>query len=315
MSQRHDSTTRRRVEQRTLQFPADHSIGRVQVRDEADAARTMKRWRRWAASERASLLRQLRRARLDPESRAVELEYLDEEHQETLAYIEDDTWEREYDARGVIQVATTDELWLRVDGDVGDLSPLHALAADAIHLLTLRCPVGDDDLAWVASLRSLRFLEIVDGSHLTGAGLDRLRSLTALTSLALYRSEVTDDDLAFLRALSNLRSLTLDCDGLGVGALTRLSAMHQLEALNLGMMRLTDDVIPYLCELVGLRELSASADGLSDAGWLHLSSALPDCRFWLWEEAVPPDIAAFEARMAAQTRKRQIAQQRRAQHP
>ncbi len=75
MLQKHNDKVPRYGARRTLRFPADHSIGRVLIRDEAEAARTVEAWCRWAATEREDLRRRLRVAGLAPAWRAAELKY------------------------------------------------------------------------------------------------------------------------------------------------------------------------------------------------------------------------------------------------
>lgn len=111
-------------------------------------------------------------------------------------------------------------------------------------------PVGDDDLARVAGLVSLKFLDL-KGTRVTGAGMKHLRGLRALE---VFRTkDMTEADAAapWLGRLTNLRTLELAGD-----------FEHK---------RLTDAGLAHLAGLTRLTELDVSEHLLTDAGLVHLA--------------------------------------------
>ncbi|MBI1914345.1 MAG: hypothetical protein HYS12_06350 [Planctomycetes bacterium] len=117
----------------------------------------------------------------------------------------------------------------------------------------------------------LRVLDL-SGTAATDADLrDHLGKLTKLVELSLAQTQVSDDGLASLAALKQLRRLVLDGTTLRGTGLARLKDLPELVELRLGCPTLTDLGIKPLGELKRLQKLSLAGSGVSDEGLASLS--------------------------------------------
>jgi len=89
-------------------------------------------------------------------------------------------------------------------------------------------------------------------------------------SLELFSSPATDDDLAELLCLKNLRELYVIRGRTGDASLSHVGQMTQLELLSLGETPVTDQGLAYLSRLTRLKVLSLCGTQVSDAGLVHL---------------------------------------------
>jgi Leucine-rich repeat (LRR) protein len=145
-------------------------------------------------------------------------------------------------------------------------------------------------LRGIASIRKLRIMSTV----LDDSDLARLARFTALEELAVYCPySATGQWLLYLKALKNLRKVTLKCskidDGLehicalptlrelkvhGIGltdsGLTHLKGATQLEDLSLSGTKITDAGLAAMRDLHKLRKLDLYWTRISDAGLEHL---------------------------------------------
>ena len=95
-----------------------------------------------------------------------------------------------------------------------------------------------------------------------------------LQALSLYKTKVTDSDLAHIRALGSLRELHASMTNIGDEGLAHVGALRRLTVLNLAATRITDDGLAALNKLVALEILKLSSTSIGDAGLAHLA-ALP----------------------------------------
>ena len=149
------------------------------------------------------------------------------------------------------------------------------------------CPIGDvsdpDALRpFVAEVERLR----AEGLYLraTGAtddGLAHLKGLTELRELRLYEIEITDAGLAHLKTLSGLRVLRLPHQITDAG-LAHLKGLKELRKLLLLYTKITDAGLVHLKGLTGLRVLSLWHTKVTDAGLAHLKglTGLRNIRLW-----------------------------------
>jgi hypothetical protein len=81
----------------------------------------------------------------------------------------------------------------------------------------------------------------LSGSGVTDAGLDQLKALTQLRTLTLNGTKVTDAGLKHLKGLTQLRTLTLNGTKVTDAGLGHLGEMTQLQLLHLNRTQVTDE--------------------------------------------------------------------------
>ncbi|MBN1359271.1 MAG: redoxin domain-containing protein [Sedimentisphaerales bacterium] len=102
-------------------------------------------------------------------------------------------------------------------------------------LRRLRVPVfRDEDLACLAALQDLRWLEIANQGTLTDTGLAHLQHLTGLNRLEVHNANLTDDGLQYLASMSRLNYLTIsgDFQGRGLRHLEGLKGLRTVRILS-----------------------------------------------------------------------------------
>jgi hypothetical protein len=102
-----------------------------------------------------------------------------------------------------------------------------------------------------------------------------LTSLPELRFLGLTDTAITDDGLRLLRGLANLEELALASPGVTDAGLVHLKDARNLKELSLGCPGVTDAGLGHLERLTGLRELDVGGTRISDAGLARLRRALP----------------------------------------
>ena len=103
--------------------------------------------------------------------------------------------------------------------------------------------------------------------------LHHIGRLRRLEKLILGRNPgVTDDGMASLRALVNLKELYLGGSPIGDAGLAQLKSLSSLLALGLDGTFVSDAGLVHLEGMSGLRVISLSRTGISDAGLVHLKS-------------------------------------------
>jgi hypothetical protein len=120
-------------------------------------------------------------------------------------------WRVMDEARGVIKPGVDGALLLEVLPEAArDLSPLAALDADALDAIWLGNTFADDEqLANLAHLTGLVWLDVQNNGAITDAGMDHLRGLTALRSLGLHWTRVTDASIDVFIQMTALEHLDI----------------------------------------------------------------------------------------------------------
>lgn len=109
-------------------------------------------------------------------------------------------------------------------------------------------------------------------AKITAAGLRHLEGLRGLLYLSLCSLQITDDALAGLEEMTQLRLLSLDNTAVtdaGLGIFKE--AFPNLESLSLNGNQITDTGLEHLKDLTGLINLSLYGTQVTDAGLKHLS--------------------------------------------
>ncbi len=106
--------------------------------------------------------------------------------------------------------------------------------------------------------------------QVSDADLACLRQLPKLESLSLVGTQVSDAGLVHLQELANLRTLDLWGTEVTDAGLVHLEGLSGLQTLNLHETQVGDQGLAHLSELTGLRELRLYRTRLTDAGLEHL---------------------------------------------
>ncbi len=140
--------------------------------------------------------------------------------------------------------------------------------------LTLPVQITDAGLAHLAGLTRLNFLGIEGLKELKGPGLKYLKNLPKLTSLYLGETGVTDQGLAVVRDLTQIKSLVLP-DRITDAGLAHLKGLTNLETLNLYRTKVTDAGLVHLEGLTNLRQLDLGETRVTNEAVAALRKKLP----------------------------------------
>ena len=133
---------------------------------------------------------------------------------------------------------------------------------------------------WVEYLDAQGSVSVPPGMNLelwvTNDGLRDLTPLTRLEPDDLYAinfatSRVKDQDLRFIRSLTDLNGLAIWETDIGDLALTYLSGMSSIRWLDIGDTKVTDEGLAYLRGLKRLKSLTLLNDEVGDDGVMHLA--------------------------------------------
>ena len=91
-----------------------------------------------------------------------------------------------------------------------------------------------------------------------------------VVAVDVHGADVSDDWLARLEGLDQLRQLNLAATPFTDAGLTHLRGLTELRGLNLAGTRITDAGLANLSGLTNLEELGLAATGVTDAGLAHL---------------------------------------------
>ena len=110
------------------------------------------------------------------------------------------------------------------------------------------------------------------GVEVNGDFLGEITRSSDLQELKLHGCKVTDDVLAYLPSMPNLRVLDLtDCSGISDTGLGYLQRLQRLQRLDLSYCAgLTDKALVPVAALESLQELSLASTPISDAGLKYL---------------------------------------------
>jgi hypothetical protein len=121
----------------------------------------------------------------------------------------------------------------------------------------------------VKGRRMMRRLEVA-GVKFGDDDLATLRGLPYLQTLSLRATLVTDRGLEHLKPFEQLRALSLMSTGIGDAGLEHLESLTTLEDLDLDRTAITDAGLEHLKGLRNLRRLQMAHTGVTDAGLEHL---------------------------------------------
>jgi Leucine-rich repeat (LRR) protein len=102
-------------------------------------------------------------------------------------------------------------------------------------------------------------------------GPQLMRPFERIYDLNLEVLQAADSDLAPLRSLPDVESLTIYSEEISDAGFENLATLTSLKQLNAGGMRLTDAGLRHLAGLKSLEELDVSLTGVTDAGLAHLT--------------------------------------------
>jgi hypothetical protein len=117
----------------------------------------------------------------------------------------------------------------------------------------------------------------LSGTAITDEQLACLEGLSDLRELDLGRTRITDKGLAHLRGLTSLQTLSLVRAPVSDDGLAHLKGLRNLRSLYLVRTQVTDASLTSLKGLTGLRELTLVRTPVTDAGVAHLQG-LTDLR-------------------------------------
>ena len=103
----------------------------------------------------------------------------------------------------------------------------------------VRRPKGDlrdDDLAWLAGHRKLKWVQVGTGPAFSDKGMAHLRGLTRVERLGVGGGRVTDLGLSYLRGLNTINHLTVTGNFSDRGA-RRLAGLGGISHLNITSTR------------------------------------------------------------------------------
>jgi Leucine-rich repeat (LRR) protein len=189
-------------------------------------------------------------------------------------------WNRYADARGQLVVPLDRDVWLSVSYEaMSNLTPLYALAATDLQVLSITCTRRFDD----AQLRHIENLTGLIGLALweteTGdAAFSHLSGLSNLRWLDIGDTQITDEGLAFIQGMSDLEELTLLNTHISNAGLRHLDRLKKLKRLDLMGTKVDDASFEILGGLNGLESLRIMDTGISYPTFAKLKRALPNCQ-------------------------------------
>lgn len=146
--------------------------------------------------------------------------------------------------------------------------------AFAVRSITLNesSRVTDVALKNLFGLRHLRSLHLIAADQLSAAGLDVLRSLPALQHLRLESMTLTNEAVARLVGMPDLRVLELRATSISDAGIDRLRALKRLRGLHFVFRPASDAMLESLSKMEHLRELTIRGSELRDEGLAKLAS-------------------------------------------
>lgn len=152
------------------------------------------------------------------------------------------------------------------DADLAYLKGLTAL--ESLVILVTSPGITDRGLDQLKGLVNLSFLS-VSSPGITTAGLDALRDMSRLAMLNVRDSKVAD--LAPIRHLTGLASLSLPSSRIDDAGLAHLGELKALTYLNLSRSRITDAGLAHVGKLTALTILILDDTAIGDAGLAQLA--------------------------------------------
>jgi hypothetical protein len=131
----------------------------------------------------------------------------------------------------------------------------------------LRKAIGDDYFQRVV------VVNFDEGSDPTDDDLAVLHNLTDLRTLTLMnRRRITDDGLRFVAGLRRLQKLSLDGTNIDGSGLAHIRSLKGIELLTVSGTPLSDEGLEHIVTLSNLKMLDLSNTKITDKGLIHLAS-------------------------------------------
>jgi|GEM_PF-444391 len=196
-------------------------------------------------------------------------------------------------------------------------------AKNLVGVNLIDCGAGDEDLALLASIPTLKKLS-VSGAKITDAGVEHISKMTGLVELVLQNTDATNAGIAKLVALKNLRLLNLQrtsymtddalaviakmpsiqylevlYNNIGNDALKHIGQMKQLRSLDIrGCVYINNEGLEHITGLNNLRALRLRQTVLGDEG-LQKLAALPNLiNLWIEDALISDDGLAVLPKLA-----------------
>jgi hypothetical protein len=182
---------------------------------------------------------------------------------------------------------------------------LAALSHDKLleRLYCFNPKVTDAGVKHLASLTSLKTLELLRVPELTDATLAHIAGLAGLEKITLSGASITGSGLVHLDGFGKLKSLIIPNTALDDAGLANLSRLTTLEQLYIGGGKYSDAGVASLSRLIGLKDLGVGSDRCTDA-CLDALSGLTNLHTLNVEGGHPND--AWLDRMAAMKSLREV---------
>ena len=235
---------------RTLQFPADRSVGRLRQLIENDDIHP---WRPIGSAQGTINI---------PIDTDVALVWLGGEDLTPLAALRADDLYR-------LELGVCPWLDDNTFGAVSHLTGLRELGVSS-------APITDGVLIHLRQFSKLRSLGL-PGTHIEGLGLIHLER-APLQRLLLDSTPFSDAGLAYIAGLPNLEDLDLSYTSISDAGLPHLRALSKLAILRVEGTQVTDAGVPQLTVLTALEWLFIEGTTITDEAVAALKHALPQCQ-------------------------------------
>lgn len=141
-----------------------------------------------------------------------------------------------------------------------------------------RCKnVGDGAIAALARIASINCIILDNVPAITDRGLQPLDHAPKLTIIVLNHDKISDTGMQYISRLSKLNRLDLGGTSITDKGVEQLSKLSELRRLDLSETAITDKSIDTLAQFKHLRSLFVSSVKMTPEGLSRLKRALPEC--------------------------------------
>ena len=190
----------------------------------------------------------------------------------------DDLWIGTPGLEALAGLSELEELYLAGTVIDDDTCKLIAKYPRIRKLRLARTQVSDAGLEALSACKTLEEIDLSEDSLISDEGMAHLAKLTNLKKLNLWRVQITDAGAVQLAPLTKLEWLNLDNSKLADGGLVLLKDMKSLTFLHIGSTQVTEAGAASLFHLKSLKDLKVTrtALGASDSAVAELKKNLPD---------------------------------------